>query len=171
MKREDKDKIIDQLAEKLEASKHFYLADIGDLNAGDTSELRRKCFEKEVELIVVKNTLLQKALSRFDNKFEGLYEALKGHTSVMLTENNNVPAKIIKEFRKNHDKPLLKGAFVEESIYIGENNLDVLVNLKSKEELLGDIISLLQSPIRNVISSLESGKNILAGVVKTLSEK
>jgi large subunit ribosomal protein L10 len=156
----------------IKGSNHFYLTDISDLNATDTSDLRRKCFEKNIELVVVKNTLLQKALEHAgEERYAELFTTLKGSTSVMFTETGNVPGKLIKEFRKKHKKPILKGAFVEESIYIGDNQIDALANIKSKEELIGDIILILQSPMKNVISSLNSGKHILAGLVKTLSEK
>jgi large subunit ribosomal protein L10 len=171
MRKEDKDKIIDDLAGHLQKYSHFYLADISDLNAEDTSKLRRKCFDREIELVVVKNTLLRKALERSEEKYIELFNLLQGGTSVMFTNSANEPAKLIKEFRKTHKKPLLKGAFVEESVYIGDNQIDALVAVKSKEELIADVIALLQSPLRNVMSSLESGKHIIAGVVKTLSEK
>lgn len=171
MKREQKIQIIDSLTEEINASNHFYLTDISAMNAERTSALRRVCFEKEVKLIVVKNTLLRIALEKAEGDFEGLNVALKGSTSLMLSETGNLPAKLIKEFRKGHDKPSLKAAYVEQSLYIGDNELNTLCTIKSKEELIGDIVALLQSPINNVISSLESGKNILAGVVKTLSEK
>jgi len=159
------------LTEEINASNHFYLTDISEMNAEDTSALRRACFEKDIKLVVVKNTLLRNALDRAEGEFEGLNDVLKGATSLMLTDTGNLPAKLIKEFRKGHDKPILKAAYVEESIYVGDNELEALSTIKSKEELVGDIVALLQSPIKNVISSLESGKNILAGVVKTLSEK
>ncbi|MPQ47380.1 50S ribosomal protein L10 [Marinifilum sp. N1E240] len=171
MKREEKIQIIDSLTEEINASNHFYLTDISEMNAEDTSALRRACFEKDIKLVVVKNTLLRNALERAEGEFEGLNDVLKGATSLMLTDTGNLPAKLIKEFRKGHDKPILKAAYVEESIYVGDNELEALSTIKSKEELVGDIVALLQSPIKNVISSLESGKNILAGVVKTLSEK
>ncbi len=171
MKREQKIQIIDSLTEEINASNHLYLIDISEMDAVRTSALRRACFEKEVKLLVVKNTLLRIALEKADGEFEGLNVSLKGATSLMLTETGNVPAKLIKEFRKGHDKPILKAAYVEESIYIGDNELEALCTIKSKEELIGDVIALLQSPIKTVISSLESGKNILAGVVKTLSER
>ena len=171
MKREEKKVIIDSLVEQLKATKHFYLTDTSSLNAATTSALRRKCFENKIELLVVKNTLLQKALEKLDGNYEELYGVLKNATSIMFTETANVPARMIKEFRKSCDKPVLKGAYVEESFYLGDNQLDVLASLKSKEEVLGDIIGMLQSPAKNVVSALLSGKNILAGVVKTLSEK
>mgnify|MGYP001439690482 CR=1 FL=1 len=172
MRREDKNLLIDKLTEQIKQYPHFYLADISDLNADATSKLRRKCFEKQIELVVVKNTLFIKALERSGKSdFTPLYDSIKGSTSVMFTETGNVPAKLIKEFRKANPKPLLKAAFVEESIYIGENQLEALVSLKSKNELIADVIALLQSPAKNVVSGLQSGRNILAGVVKTLSEK
>lgn len=171
MKREEKAVIIDNIKELINKYNHFYLADISELDAEKTSDLRRKCFEKEIELVVVKNTLLKLALEQGEKNGEELYETLKGSTSIMFSNTGNVPAKLIKEFRKSSDKPILKAAFVEESIYLGDTQLDALVNIKSKEELLGDIIMLLQSPMKNVVSSLQSGKNILAGIVKTLSEK
>jgi large subunit ribosomal protein L10 len=173
MKREDKNAVIDQLKEKINNSKHFYLADIGGLDASETSALRRQCFNDSVSLVVTKNTLLREAMVQAEGDFEELYSVLAGPTSIMFTETGNVPAKLIKAFLKKNDKgkPVFKGAYVEESIYLGEDQLDVLVAVKSKEELVADVIALLQSPLRNVISSLESGKSILAGVVKTLGEK
>ncbi len=172
MRREDKNLLIDKLAEQIKQYPHFYLADISELNAEVTSKLRRKCFEKQIELVVVKNTLFIKALERSGKSdFTQLYDSIKGSTSVMFTETGNVPAKLIKEFRRANPKPLLKAAFVEESIYVGENQLETLVSLKSKNELVADVIALLQSPAKNVVSGLQSGRNIIAGVVKTLSEK
>ena len=171
MIKEDKDKIIKDLTVRLQNFSHFYLADISDLNASDTSNLRRKCFDKDIELVVVKNTLLRKAMESFEGKYDELFDVLQGGTSVMFTNSASEPAKLIKAFRKTNKKPLLKGAFVEESVYIGDNQVDKLVAIKSKEQLIGDIIFMLQSPVNNVMSSLQSGKNIIAGVVKTLSEK
>ncbi len=171
MTREEKNKIIDQLYEQLQQYNHFYITDCADMNASDTSMLRRKCFERNIKLVTVKNTLFRKALERFDDKYTPLFDALKGGSSIMFTNSNSEPAKLIKELRKKQPKPLLKAAYVEESIYIGDNQLETLASIKSKEELIGEIILILQSPIRNVISSLESGKHIIAGVVKTLSEK
>jgi len=171
MKREDKNAVIEQLTEEINGAKHFYLADIGGLNAGNTSNLRRICFKEDVKLIVVKNKLLRKALEKANGDFEELYPVLAGPTSMMICETANKPAKMIKDFRKGGEKPLLKGAFVEECVYVGDDQLEVLIAVKSKEELVGDLVALLQSPIRNVMSSLNSGKHILAGVVKTLSER
>jgi len=171
MRREEKNEIINSLTESISQFSHFYLTDIAQLNATDTSTLRRKCFEKEIKLIVVKNTLLRKALEKSGKNVEELYDVLKGSTSVMFSNTGNAPAKLIKEFRKKNDKPLLKGAYVEECIYVGDNMLDSLVTLKSRDELIGDIILLLQSPAKNVISALQSGGNTLHGVLETLSKK
>lgn len=172
MRREDKNLLIDSLTEQIKHYPHFYLTDTSELNAEVTSKLRRVCFEKEIKLVVVKNTLLKKALERSGKSdFSAIFDSLKGSTSVMFTETGNIPAKLIKDFRREFPKPLLKAAFVEESIYVGENQLEALASLKSKNELIADVIALLQSPARNVISSLQSGGNILSGVVKTLSEK
>ena len=171
MKREEKNAVIDSLAENLEQYSHFYLTDTAQLNAAETSALRRACFEREIRLIVVKNKLLRRALEKSGKDFEELYDVLKGSTSVMFSNTSNIPAKLIREFRKKHDKPVLKGAFVEESIYIGDEQIDALVSIKSKEELIGDIIALLQSPVRNVMSALQSGSNIIHGVLETLAQK
>ncbi len=171
MKSSEKVTIIDSLVEQINSSNHFYLADISDLNAADTSDLRRKCFKQDVKLVVVKNTLLRKALEKSDKNTEELYEILKGNTSVMFTENASVPAKLIKEFRKKRKKPLLKGAYVEESVYIGDDQLDALIAVKTKNELIADVIAMLQSPVQTVLSQLQSGGNILHGVLKTLEEK
>jgi large subunit ribosomal protein L10 len=171
MNKEDKDKIIKSLIEKLDRSSNFYLADISELNAADTTALRRKCFEKEIELEVVKNTLLKKAFENSNGKYDELFGVLENPTSIMFTETANVPAKLIKEFRKKHKKPVLKAAYVQESVYVGEDQLDALVNIKSKNEVIGEIIGLLQSPTKNVISALQSGGGKIAGIVKTLSER
>jgi large subunit ribosomal protein L10 len=171
MRREEKNAIIDSLAERLKEYSHFYLTDTAQLNAADTGELRRKCFENDIKLIVVKNTLLKRALEKSEVNFEELFPVLKGTTSVMFANSGNSPAKLIKEFRKQHDKPVLKGAYVQESIYLGDNMLDALISIKTKQELIGDIILLLQSPAKNVISALQSGGNKIHGVLETLSKK
>jgi large subunit ribosomal protein L10 len=171
MRREEKNAIINSLAEKLKEYSHFYLTDTAQLNAADTSDLRRKCFENNIKLIVVKNTLLKRALQMSEGNFEELYPVLEGTTSIMFAQTGNGPAKLIKEFRKRHDKPVFKGAYVQESVYVGELLLDALVSVKTKQELIGDIILLLQSPARNVISALQSGGNKLHGVLETLSKK
>jgi len=171
MRREEKQVIIDSLAEQIEQYNHFYLTDTAELNAALTSDLRRACFKKDIKMIVVKNTLLKRALDKSEIDLEELYEVLNGSTSVMFTNTGNDPAKVIRNFRKKHDKPVLKGAYVEESVYIGDNQLETLAALKSKEELLGDLVALLRSPMQNVLSSLQSGSNNIHGVLKTLSER
>src|SRR6056297_2329401 len=171
MKSTEKQVIINSLLEQIDSYNHFYLTDISGLNAADTSDLRRMCFKREVKLVVAKNTLLRKALQGSTKNAEELYDVLKGNTSVMFTETGNVPAKLIKEFRKKHKKPLLKAAFVEESVYVGENQLDALVAVKSKDELLADVVALLQSPMQTLLSQLQSGGNTIHGVLETLKEK
>ena len=171
MRREEKEVIIENLAKRLNNSKHFYLTDISSLNAEQTSKLRRKCFEKEISLLVVKNTLLRKAMEKSEGDFNDLYDVLVDSTSIMFSETGNTPAKLIKEFRRTMEKPILKAAFVEESIYIGDDQLEALSNIKSKEELLGDLLMLLKSPASNLVSALASSGSKLAGALKTLSEK
>ena len=171
MTREEKSQVIEELTVQLADNTNIYLTDISGLNASSTSNLRRACFKANVKLSVVKNTLLEKAMEASDRDFGDLPSTLKGNTSVMYSETGNAPAKVIKAFRKKSDKPLLKGAFIEESIYIGDEQLDMLVNIKSKEELIGDIITLLQSPAKNVVSALQSGGGKLSGILKTLSQK
>ena len=171
MKREEKQVIIDNLTEQIKAHKHIYISDISELDAAATQELRRACFKAGIKLIQVKNTLLRVALDGLEADYKEIYSALTGSSAVMLSETGNAPAKLIKEFRKNHDKPVLKAAFVEECAYVGENQLDALVSIKSKEELLGDIVLLLQSPMQKLISALESGKNTIGGVLKTLEDR
>ncbi|MFD0835448.1 50S ribosomal protein L10 [Mariniflexile aquimaris] len=171
MTREEKSQVIEDLTAELASNANIYLADISGLNALTTSELRRACFKANVKLAVVKNTLLEKAMEASERDFGNLPSVLKGNTSVMYSETGNVPAKLIKTFRKKSEKPLLKGAFIEECVYIGDNQLDMLVDIKSKEELLGEIVGLLQSPAKNVVSALKSSGGKLAGILKTLSEK
>ncbi|WP_452227973.1 MULTISPECIES: 50S ribosomal protein L10 [unclassified Lacinutrix] len=171
MTREEKSQVIKDLTAQLADNANIYLADISGLNAVATSNLRRACFKANVQLAVVKNSLLEKAMEASDREFGDLPTVLKGNTSVMYSETGNAPAKVIKAFRKKTDKPLLKGAFIEEAIYIGDEQLDMLVDIKSKEELIGDIIGLLQSPAKNVISALQSSGQTLSGILKTLSQK
>jgi large subunit ribosomal protein L10 len=149
----------------------LYLTDIAGLNAAQTSALRRACFKAGIKLSVVKNTLLAKAMEASGTDYGVLKDILKGNTSLMFSESGNAPAKVIKEFRKKSDKPMFKGAFVEEAIFVGDDQLDILTALKSKEELIGEIITLLQSPTKNVVSALQSGGGKLSGILKTLSER
>ncbi len=171
MKREDKTTLIDSLTEQINATSHFYLADISGLDALDTSSLRRECFKSDIKLQVVKNTLLKKALEKSEKDASELFPVLAENTSIMFTEVGNEPAKLIKKFRKDHKRPILKAAFVEEACYIGDEQLDYLTAIKSKDELVADLIALLQSPAKNVISSLQSAGQTLTGVLETLSNK
>ena len=171
MTKEEKNQFIDVLDKSIQENSNFYLADISGLTAEESSALRRLCFKREVSLQVVKNTLLKKALERNDSNFEDLYDVLKGNTSIMFTDVANAPAKVIKEFRKKHDKPVFKAAHLDAAFYIGEEYLDTLSDLKSKDELIAEIIMLLQSPAKNIISSLQSSSSTLSGIVKTLSER
>ena len=171
MTREEKSIVIKDLTTKLADSSNVYLADISGLNAAVTSDLRRACFKADVKLMVVKNTLLAKAMDSTDKEFGELTGILNGSTSIMLSETGNAPAKVIKNFRKKNEKPILKGAYVAESIYVGDENLDALVDIKSKEEVIGEIIGLLQSPAKNVVSALKSSGGKLSGILKTLSQK
>lgn len=171
MTREEKATVIQDLTTQLGEAPVIYLADISGLNATATSDLRRACFKANIKLAVVKNTLLAKAMEASDKEFGELPGILKGNTSLMISDTGNAPAKLIKTFRKKSDKPLLKGAYIEEAVYIGDNQLDALISIKSKEEMIGDIVALLQSPAKNVISGLKSGGGKLAGILKTLSEK
>jgi len=171
MTKEEKSRVIEDLTAQLSGSNVVYVADISGLDAETTSNLRRACFKAGIKLEVVKNTLLEKAMESVENNYGDLPSILKGNTSIMIAENGNAPAKVIKEFRKRADKPILKGAYIHEAVFIGDNQLDALVSLKSKEEVIGDIIGLLQSPAKNVVSALKSGGGKIAGIVKTLSER
>lgn len=170
MKKEVKDTIIVELGEKLKEFPHFYLVDLTGLNAGATSALRRKCFKDEIKMVVVKNTLLRKAFDASDVDYEPLYDSLKGSTAVMFTQTANVPAKLLKEYQKD-GIPALKAAYAEESIYLGADKLAELAALKSKNEVIAEIVALLQSPAKNVVSALQSGANTIHGVLKTLGER
>lgn len=171
MKKEEKTQFIEDLTQKLSASSNFYLTDISDMTVETSSRLRRNCFKKNVQLQMVKNTLLKKAMERSGKDFSQLFGVLKGSTSIMFSEIANDPAKLIREFRRSAPKPILKGAYVQESVYIGDDQLEALENIKSKDEMIGIVIGMLQSPARNVISALQSGGNKLSGICKTLSEK
>ena len=170
MNKEEKVKVVEELKGQLSDYKSIYLTDIAGLDALQTSKLRRECFNSDVKLSVVKNTFLERAMSESENDFGELKGLLKGNTTIMLSQTGNSPAKVIKKFRKDGDKPILKGAFVDEAIYIGDEHIEALFNLKSKDEVLGEIISILQSPAKNVISALKSSSGKIAGLVKTLTE-
>ena len=171
MKKEVKDTIIVQLGEMLKEYPHFYLVDVTGLNAADTSDLRRKCFQKEVKMLVVKNTLLHKALEASEIDFEPLYSTLKGNTALMFTQSANVPAKLLKEYKdKKKETPALKAAYAEEGLYIGADKLDELCAIKSKTELIAEVVALLQSPIKNVVSGLNAGGKI-HGLLDAIAER
>ena len=171
MTREEKSRVIEDLTAQLAGTNVIYVADISGLDAETTSNLRRACFKAGIKLEVVKNTLLEKAMETSENNYGDLPTTLKGNTSIMIAEIGNSPAKVIKEFRKKSDKPVLKGAYIDEAVFIGDEQLEALASLKSKEEVIGDIIGLLQSPAKNVVSALKSSGGKLAGIIKTLSEK
>tara|TARA_B110000503_G_C7166861_1_gene422342 strand:+ start:3640 stop:4161 length:522 start_codon:yes stop_codon:yes gene_type:complete len=171
MTKQEKHEIVKNLLAKLNENNIFYLADISELDAETSTRLRRMAFKRDVSLNVVKNTLLRKALEAAEGSYEEFYDVLKGNTSILFSEVGNAPAKLIQEFRKKNKKPILKGAYIEEAIFIGDDKIDMLAQIKSKEELIGDIIALLQSPAKNVLSALQSGGSTIAGLVKTLSEK
>jgi large subunit ribosomal protein L10 len=172
MTREEKAKYIDVLAAELKDANIFYLADTADLTVEVVNNLRRRCFQSDIKMRVVKNTLLSKAMDRVEDKdFGDLRSTLAGATSIMFSEVGNVPAKLIQEFRKKNAKPLLKGAYIDQAVFIGDNQLDLLVALKSKEELIGEIIGLLQSPMKNVVSGLNGAGGKIAGILKTLEAR
>ena len=170
MRKEQKGAIIEKIAAAVKEYPHFYLVDVTAMNAATTNALRRECFKNEIKLMVVKNSLLHKALESIDTDYSGLYGALKGTTAMMFTTVANAPAKLLKSKLKD-GVPTLKAAYAEESIYVGAEQLDALVAIKSRNELIADVIALLQSPAKNVISALQSGGNILHGVLKTLAER
>ena len=171
MKKEDKSIIISQIQETLNAYSHFYLTEAQGLNASQVSNLRRLCDKEGIKMLVVKNTLFEKALTATGVDTTPLAQALKTNTTVLFSNTGNAPAKLIKDFSKANQKPVLKAAYVEECLYIGESQLDTLVAIKSKNELIGDLIALLQSPAKNVVSALQSGGTTIHGVLKTLSER
>ncbi len=173
MTREEKTATIEALKEKLSEVSYFYLTDSSTLTVQQTNKFRRLCFEKGVEMRVVKNTLLRKAMESFpdDRNYIALHDSLHGPTAVLFTDTANVPAKLLKEFRKGNEKPLLKAAYIDSAVFVGDDQIDALSSLKSKEELLGEIIGLLQSPAKNVVGALKSGGQKLAGILKTLEER
>tara|TARA_B100001769_G_C21977453_1_gene525662 strand:- start:46 stop:564 length:519 start_codon:yes stop_codon:yes gene_type:complete len=171
MTKSEKSIVIERITSELNESKNIYLTDASGLNSVQTSKLRRACFKSNIKLSVVKNTLLEKAMTSSEKEFGELDQVLKGNTALMFSEVGNAPAKVIKEFRKKVEKPLLKGASIEDAIYVGDDQLSYLADLKSKEELIGDVITILQSPAKNVISALKASGSTISGVLKALSEK
>ena len=171
MTREEKSKVIERLTAELADNTNIYMTDVSGLNAVQTSSLRRACFKANIKLSVVKNTLLSKAMETSDRDFGDLNQVLVGNTALMYSEIGNSPAKLIKAFRKKADKPLLKGASIEDAIYLGDDQIKALCNIKSREELIGEVISILQSAAKNLISALQSGGATISGVLKTLSNR
>ena len=172
MKKEAKDTIIVELGQKLKEYPHFYLVDVTGMNAEDTSNLRRKCFKQQIKMVAVKNTLLHKALEATETDFSELYGALKGNTAVLFCETANVPAKLLKDKEiAKAGVPSFKAAYAEEGIFVGADKLDELSSIKSKNEVIADVVALLQSPAKNVISALQSGAGTIHGVLKTLGER
>jgi large subunit ribosomal protein L10 len=171
MRKEEKHEVVSALTEQMKEYGNFYITDTSNLTVAKINTIRRKCYENQIGIQVVKNTLIKKALEQLDGDVTPLFDVLKGSSSIMFSTSGNAPAKLIKQLRKAGDKPVLKAAFIDSTVFIGDNQLDTLINLKSREELIGDIIGLLQSPAKNVISALQSGGNKLAGIVKTLQER
>lgn len=175
MTREEKTAVIEELSHQFKDAKYFYLTDTSELTVEVTNNLRRKCFEQGIQLKVVKNTLIRKALERAaeenNEDYTQLYDSLKGFSALMFTETGNLPAKLIKDFRKEHEKPLLKAAFIDSSVYVGDEQIETLTKIKSKEELVADVIALLESPAKNLIGALQSGGNTISGLLKALEER
>lgn len=171
MNKEQKAEIVATLTQKLNECNFIYITDVSSLNSQSTNQLRREFFNGGIEMLVAKNTLVEIAIEKSDKNFGGLVDTLKGNTALLFSTDSKAPAKIIKAFRKDKTKPYLKGAYIDADIFIGDNQLDALVNLKSRNELIGEVIGLLQSPAQNVISALQSSGGKLAGIVKTLSER
>ena len=171
MRKEEKHEVVLALAEQIQEYGNFYITDTANLTVAKVNAIRRKCFESDIKMQVAKNTLIKKAMEAAGGDYSEMYDVLKGSSSIMFSKTANAPAKLIKQLRKQGDKPVLKAAYIDSAVFIGDNQLDALVNLKSKEELVADIIALLQSPAKNVISALQSGKHTIAGLVKTLESR
>ena len=171
MRKEEKEVLVHALKKQIEEYGNFYITDTADLNVASINDIRRTCFNSDIKIRVAKNTLIQKAMESASGDYSELYDILKGSSSIMFSKSGSAPAKLIKQLRREGEKPVLKAAYIDSAVFIGDHQLDTLANLKSKEELVADIISLLQSPVKNVISGLQSGGNKLAGVVKTLQER
>jgi len=171
MNKEEKNELVLALTEQIKEFGNFYITDTSNLTVAKINNIRRKCFESDITMKVAKNSLIRKAMEAVGGDFDPIYDVLKGSSSILFSKSSTAPAKLIKQLRKGSDKPILKAAYIDSAVFVGDNQLDTLVNLKSKEQLVGEIIGLLQSPAKNVISALQSGGNILAGVVKTLQER
>jgi large subunit ribosomal protein L10 len=171
MTKEEKHELVQALAEQMKEYGNFYITDTSDLTVEKVNNIRRKCFESDITMQVAKNSLIKKAMEAAGGDFSPIHDVLKGASSILFSKSATAPAKLIKQLRKKGEKPILKAAYIDSAVFIGDKQLDTLINLKSKEQLIGEIIGLLQSPAKNVISGLQSGGNILAGVVKTLQER
>ncbi|HEY1063469.1 MAG TPA: 50S ribosomal protein L10 [Daejeonella sp.] len=171
MRKEEKHEVVLALTETIAEYGNFYITDTANLSVAKVNDIRRKCFENDIKMQVAKNKLIRKAMEASEGDFSEMFDVLKGSSSILFSKSANAPAKLIKQLRKSGDKPVLKAAYIDSAVFIGDNQLDALINLKSKEELVADIIALLQSPAKNVISGLQSGGNKLAGIVKTLQER
>ena len=171
MNKEEKNELVLALTERIKEYGNFYITDTANLTVAKVNAIRRKCFESEITMQVAKNSLIKKAMEAAEGDFSPIYDVLKGSSTILFTKSATAPAKLIKQLRKTGEKPILKAAYIDAAIFVGDNQLDTLINLKSKEQLIGEIIGLLQSPAKNVISGLQSGGNKLAGIVKTLQER
>src|ERR1700754_4928358 len=171
MTKEEKHELVNALAEQMKEYGNFYITDTANLTVAKVNDIRRKCFEADIAMQVAKNSLIKKAMEAAGGDFSPIYDVLKGSSSILFSKSSTAPAKLIKQLRKAGEKPILKAAYIDSSVFIGDNQLDTLTKLKSKEQLIGEIIGLLQSPAKNVISALQSGGNKLAGIVKTLQER
>ena len=171
MRKEEKHEVVLALTETIAEYGNFYITDTANLSVAKLNDIRRECFENDIKMQVAKNKLIRKAMEASEGDFSELFDVLKGSSSILFSKSANAPAKLIKQLRRSGDKPVLKAAYIDSAVFIGDNQLDALVNLKSKEELVADIIALLQSPAKNVISGLKSGGNKIAGIVKTLQER
>ena len=171
MNKEEKYDLVLALTEQIKEYGNFYITDTSDLSVAKVNNIRRQCFENDITMLVAKNSLIEKAMEAAEGDYTPIYDVLKGSSTILFSKSATAPAKLIKKLRKAGDKPLLKAAYIDSAIFIGDNQLDTLTKLKSKEQLIGEIVGLLQSPAKNVISALQSGGNILAGVVKTLQER
>jgi len=171
MNKEEKHDLVLALTEQMKEYGNFYITDTSNLTVAKINNIRRKCFESDITMKVAKNSLIRKAMEATGGDYTEMYDVLKGSSSILFSKSATAPAKLIKALRKQGDKPVLKAAYIDSAIFVGDNQLDALINLKSKEQLIGEIIGLLQSPAKNVISALQSGGNTLAGLVKTLQER
>jgi len=171
MNKEEKHELVLALTEQIKEYGNFYITDTSDLTVAKVNHIRRKCFESDITMQVAKNSLIKKAMENIEGDFSSLYDVLKGSSTILFTKSATAPAKLIKQLRKTGEKPILKAAYIDSAVFIGDKQLDTLINLKSKEQLIGEIIGLLQSPAKNVVSALQSGGNKLAGIVKTLQER